>query len=65
MNNKTQDRAQKFDYKEKHFCNDLRIIDDKIYIIDQDRTMRFYIYKMSMNANRETAKNPKTLSFFD
>ncbi len=29
-----------------HFCNDLRIIDDKIYILDQYRTMRFYIYKM-------------------
>jgi hypothetical protein len=34
-----------------HFCNDMRIIDDKIYILDQDRTMQFYIYKMSMNAN--------------
>ncbi len=34
-----------------HFCSDLRIIDDKIYILDQSRTMRFYIYKMSMNAS--------------
>jgi DNA-binding beta-propeller fold protein YncE len=33
-----------------HFCEDLRIIDDKIYILDQKRTMRFYIYKMSENA---------------
>jgi len=34
-----------------HFCDDMRIIDDKIYILDQYRTMRFYIYKMSENAN--------------
>ena len=30
-----------------HFCDDMRIIDDKIYIVDQSRTMRFYIYKVS------------------
>jgi len=34
-----------------HFCDDMRIIDDKIYILDQSRTMRFYIYKMSMNTS--------------
>ena len=34
-----------------HFCDDLRIIDDKIYILDQSRTMRFYIYKISENTN--------------
>ena len=34
-----------------HFCSDLRIIDDKIYILDQTRTMRFYIYKISMNSS--------------
>ena len=34
-----------------HFCDDMRIIDNKIYILDQHRTMRFYIYKMSMNAS--------------
>lgn len=34
-----------------HFCSDLRIIDDKIYILDQSRTMRFYIYKISENTN--------------
>ena len=33
-----------------HFCDDMRIIDDKIYILDQSRTMRFYIYKISENA---------------
>jgi len=30
-----------------HFCDDMRIIDDKIYILDQNRSMRFYIYKIS------------------
>jgi DNA-binding beta-propeller fold protein YncE len=30
-----------------HFCEDMRIIDNKIYILDQSRTMRFYIYKVS------------------
>ena len=30
-----------------HFCDDMRIIDDKIYILDQNHTMRFYIYKTS------------------
>jgi len=30
-----------------HFCDDMRIIDDKIYIVNQSRTMRFYIYKVS------------------
>ncbi len=30
-----------------HFCDDMRIIGDKIYILDQNRTMRFYIYAMS------------------
>jgi hypothetical protein len=34
-----------------HFCDDMRIIDDKIYILDQFKTMRFYIYKMSENDN--------------
>jgi DNA-binding beta-propeller fold protein YncE len=34
-----------------HFCDDMRIIDDKIYILDQKRTMRFYIYKMSKKEN--------------
>ncbi len=33
----------------KHFCDDLRIIDDKIYILDQLKTMRFYIYRMTEN----------------
>jgi len=32
-----------------HFCDDMRIIDDKIYILDQYKTMRFYIYKISEN----------------
>lgn len=31
----------------QHFCDDMRIIDDKIYILDQNRSMRFYIYKIS------------------
>ena len=30
-----------------HFCDDMRIIDGKIYILDQSRTMRFYIYRIS------------------
>ncbi len=30
-----------------HFCDDMRIIDDKIYILDQNRSMRFYVYKIS------------------
>lgn len=30
-----------------HFCDDMRIIDDKIYIVEQIRTMRFCIYKIS------------------
>ncbi len=34
-----------------HFCNDMRIIDDKIYILDLSRTMRFYVYKISENSN--------------
>jgi len=34
-----------------HFCDDMRIIDDKIYILDQNRSMRFYIYRMSEKDN--------------
>jgi DNA-binding beta-propeller fold protein YncE len=35
-----------------HFCDDMRIIDDKIYILDQTRSMRFYIYKISGKENQ-------------
>ena len=32
-----------------HFCDDMRIIDDKIYILDQEHSMRFYVYQISGN----------------
>jgi len=46
----------------KHFCDDLRIIDDKIYILDQYKTMRFYIYKVSENDSEVEPKSPRALA---
>jgi DNA-binding beta-propeller fold protein YncE len=47
----------------KHFCDDLRIIDDKIYILDQHKTTRFYIYKVSENDSEVESKSPEALAF--
>ncbi|MFC1555278.1 hypothetical protein ACFL7D_11650 [candidate division KSB1 bacterium] len=32
-----------------HFCDGLRIIDNRIYILDKNRTMQFYIYEIIEN----------------
>ncbi len=36
-------------YPLKHFCDGLKIIDDRIYILDRLRGMRFYIYNIIEN----------------
>ena len=30
-----------------HYCDYLKVIDDKVYILDRDRLMQFYVYQIN------------------